>query len=112
MKPTVDVVRQTYELLLFVPVIKTWKLPGSNKIKFVVRADKDCYGWYEPNPDTIGVSTAKCSHIDTIIKTVGHEMIHLYLYKKHSKQWGDHEGIFKVLAERIANVLGYEPKDF
>jgi hypothetical protein len=69
-----------YELLIQLPPIKAWRLPPSKDILFVVRNMPDIYGMFEPDPHKITLSSAKHAHLDTCIRTMAHEMIHLHLY--------------------------------
>lgn len=74
-------------------------------------------GQYEPpengEPHVITISTAKCGHLDTVIKTICHEIIHMICYLESPKtdKYTSHKGLFLKLQKRIANHLGYDPKE-
>jgi predicted SprT family Zn-dependent metalloprotease len=68
-------------------------------------------GEYEPDPHVIRISEAKNGHLDTVIKTVAHEIIHMRLHLKHSKSWDKHDKSFTDLSHKVAITLGFDPKE-
>jgi hypothetical protein len=77
-----------YELLIQLPPIKAWRLPPSKDLIFSVRHLPDVYGLFEPDPHKITISSAKHAHLDTCIRTIAHEMIHLHLYIRKDPKLG------------------------
>jgi len=106
-----------YSALIEFPVFDEYKLPPASKVDFVVVHDDTMCGEYQPpesgEPHIITISTAKCGHLDTVIKTLCHEIIHMicYLESPKTEKYVSHKGLFLKLQKRIANNLGYDPKE-
>jgi hypothetical protein len=106
-----------YSVLIEFPVFDEYKLPPASKVDFVVVHDDTMCGQYEPpeagESHIITISTAKCGHLDTVIKTLCHEIIHMicYLESPKTEKYVSHKGLFLKLQKRIANHLGYDPKE-
>jgi hypothetical protein len=103
--------KAVYEMLLQLPPFTRWKMPGSRSIEFVVNNDSTCYGEFEP-PKIIRISKKKVGHLDTLIKTMAHEMLHLRLWYIKDAGWNKHDGKFEEYGERIAKSMGFDPKEF
>lgn len=106
-----------YSALIEFPVFDEYKLPPASKVDFIVVHDDTICGEYQPpeagEPHVITISTAKCGHLDTVIKTLCHEIIHMicYLESPKTEKYVSHKGLFLKLQKRIANNLGYDPKE-
>ena len=100
-----------YELLIQLPPIKSWNLPPSKDIIFSVRHLPDFYGEYEPDPHKITISSAKHAHLDTVIRTMAHEMIHLHLFIRKDPLWDKHSKTFLDAAAKVSTTLGFDPKE-
>ena len=100
-----------YEMLIQMPPFARLKMPASEDVTFQVNNDPSCYGEYEPE-HIIRISKAKVGHLDTLIKTMAHEMVHLYLYSSGNKSWDKHDGKFAYYANRISTTMGFDPKEF
>ena len=100
-----------YELLIQLPPIKAWRLPPSKDLIFVVRNLPDVYGMFEPEPHKITISSAKHAHLDTVIRTMAHEMIHLHLFLRKDPDWDKHTKVFLDAAEKVSHSLGFDPKE-
>ena len=106
-----------YSAIIEFPVFDEYKLPPASKVDFIVVNDQSMYGQYEPpeqgEPHIITISTAKCGHLDTVIKTLCHEIIHMicYLESPKTEKYTSHKGLFLKLQKRIANNLGFDPKE-
>jgi hypothetical protein len=106
-----------YSALIEFPVFDEYKLPPASKVDFVVVHDDTICGQYEPpeagEPHVITISTAKCGHLDTVLKTLAHEIIHMICYLESPKtdKYTSHKGLFLKLQKRVANSLGYDPKE-
>ena len=79
-----------YSAIIEFPVFDEYKLPPASKVDFIVVNDPSMYGQYEPpeqgEPHIITISTAKCGHLDTVIKTLCHEIIHMICYLESPKE--------------------------
>ena len=106
-----------YSALIEFPVFDEYKLLPASKVDFVVLHDDTMCGEYQPpeagEQPIIIISTAKCGHLDTVIKTLCHEIIHMicYLESPKTEKYVSHKGLFLKLQKRVANNLGYDPKE-
>jgi hypothetical protein len=106
-----------YSALIEFPVFDEYKLPPASKVDFVIVHDDSICGEYQPpeagEPHVITISTARCGHLDTVLKTLCHEIIHMcvYLDSPKTEKYTSHKGLFLKLQKRIANNLGYDPKE-
>ncbi len=100
-----------YEMLAQLPPFKRLKMPPSQDVIFEINNDPACYGEYEPE-HIIRISKAKVGWLETLIKTVAHEMVHLHLYQIRYKDWDKHDKKFLYYANRISNTMGFDPKEF
>ena len=109
MTPTPKTIEAMYLMLCQMKPFKSWNLPNTSEIDFVVTDDEDAYGTYVFDNDIhiITISKAKCSHFETILKTLAHEMIHM---KRHrTKSWDQHDAVFRRYAKAIADEFGFDP---
>lgn len=111
MSLTPATLQAVYEMLVQVPPFRRLKLPPSCEITFEVYNEPACYGEYEPE-HIIRISRAKVGHLDTLIKTMAHEMVHCLLYVRKDKAWDQHTGKFEHYANRISSTMGFDPKEF
>ena len=102
---TPQTVQAIYEMLICLPPYNKWNLPPSKQVEFQVHKDPTCLGEYEPDPHVIRISEAKNGHLDTVIKTVAHEIIHMRLHLKNSKSWDKHGKSFTDLSHKVAITL-------
>ena len=106
-----------YDTLIQFPVFDEYKLPPASKVDFVVVHDDTICGQYEPpeagEPHVITISTAKCGHLDTVLKTLCHEIIHMcvYLESPKTERYTSHKGLFLKLQKRVAKMYGFDPKE-
>jgi len=103
-----------YSALILFPIFNEFKFPPATKVDFVIVNDPDLYGQYCPDPmHTITISTAKCGHLQTVMMTLMHELIHMaiYLESPKSEKYVSHKGRFKQLQKRVALKYGYDPKE-
>lgn len=73
-----------YSMLRDCPPFRGWKLPEADDIEFRTSRRKDAHGEHiEKTPPTRGarytimVSTEKNGHLNTILQSLAHEMVHL-----------------------------------
>jgi hypothetical protein len=107
---TVETCKAVYRMLSDLPPFNKYTLPRPSEIEFLVVDDPSMYGQYIPEPHIITVSTAKMSHLQTLEKTMAHEMVHLILYLQ-GKRYELHNKNFYKLTYQIAAIYGWEPKD-
>lgn len=100
-----------YEMLSEFEPFKSWKMPPSKDVEFHVYRAKDCYGEYSPDPHSITLSSEKNGFLETAIRTMAHEMIHLKLYVMGRKNWDKHEKNFVQMAHKVSINMGFDPKE-
>jgi hypothetical protein len=99
-----------YEFLSSLPPIKAWKLPPSVEVEFRVRAWAKFYGEYDER-GIITISSAKHGHLDTLLRTMSHEMIHQKLHLSNYPNWDQHDERFLELSHVVATEMGFDPKE-
>ena len=111
MQLTPKILEAVYIMLCNVKPFNRWKLPYPEEIKFTVTTDEDALGTYIFNDETdlheITISKAKCAHLDTCIKTMAHEIIHMTRGK--TSKYAAHDAYFKRKATAVALELGFDP---
>ena len=109
-KVTPTTIRASYELLAQLPPFNRWKKPPIKNIAFVAFRATDCYGEYEPS-HIIRVSSTKVGHLDTLLRTVAHEMLHMVRACRGDPHWDQHDEVFAEMAARVAKNTGFDPKE-
>ena len=106
-----DSIAALYTAFIQIEPFASMPFPPAKRVEFVVCNNPDLYGEYQPEPHIITISVGKCSHLDTVIKTLLHEMIHQIIYIKHPKtdKYLSHKGEFKILQKRVAKQFGFDP---
>jgi len=109
MTPSANTLESMYLMLCQMKPFKFWDLPNTAEINFIVNDEEDAYGSYVFDDDVhiITISRAKCSHFETILKTLAHEMIHMKRYR--TKSWDQHDAVFRRYAKSIADEFGFDP---
>ena len=106
-----------YSALIEFPVFDEYKLPPASTVEFLVVHDSSMYGQYEPpekgEPHIITISTARHTHLYPVLMTLAHEIIHMCVYLESPKtdKYTSHKGLFLKLQKRVANHLGFDPKE-
>ena len=108
MTPTPKSLEAMYLMLCQLKPFNRWDLPSTAEIKFLVTDEEDAYGTYEFDEEhIITISKAKCSHFETIIKTLAHEVIHMKRMK--FEDWDKHNAAFKRYSKQISAEFGFDP---
>ena len=106
-----------YSALIEFPVFDEYKLPPASRVDFVIVHDESMCGQYEPpekgEPHIITISTARHTHLYPVLMTLAHEIIHMCVYLESPKtdKYTSHKGLFLKLQKRVANHLGFDPKE-
>jgi hypothetical protein len=99
-----------YDFLKATAPFRSWKLLDSDDITFRVTATKERFGQYivEAGKHYIEISCENVGHTDTLLSTVGHEMIHL----RQVLRGGDpcHNAEFERMWKRACRYHGWDPK--
>lgn len=111
---TPEMVEAAYELLRLSPPFRRWKLPAGDGIEFHVTRHGDRYGDCERpkdgKPPIIRISSAKVLTMDRLVRTMAHEMVHLYLEGKDRRI--RHGAIFWRHAKQVCRVLDFDEEEF
>lgn len=109
---TPQVLVAAYDFLRVTPPFRGWKLPHSDVVEFHVLRNPGVMGEYstEAGKHRIGISSATVGATDTLIRTMAHEMTHLY----QQLQGRDpaHGADFRRYAQRVSRHHGFDPKAF
>jgi hypothetical protein len=89
-----------------------WKLPLPEEVKFVVDFDPETMGTYTygdgDHEHLVTISAARCGHLDTVIRTMAHEMIHMSRSGTITDAWLKHDAVFRRKAHKISQELGFD----
>ena len=114
MKLNSDILRNIYATLVICYPFNTWKMPLPEEIKFIVDLDETAMGTYlfddgGEYEHIITISAAKCGWLETCVKTMAHEMIHMSRSNTITDAWTKHDLTFRRRAHKIATELGFDP---
>ena len=107
---TKSAVRHAYAFLRTLPPFKEWRLPTRIEVK--ISNKTDVYGAFE-EPNIITISKTRIWDVDALVRTVAHEMAHLYQFKCGLA--GDppyHNEAFYEIAREICRELGWKEETF
>jgi ABC-type oligopeptide transport system ATPase subunit len=111
MKLTAGKLQAIYVMLTNLRPFDAWAMPPTDEIIFQVTSELDAMGTYVfddlQEKHVLTISKAKNAHLDTVIRTMAHEMIHMKRGK--TKGWNKHDRVFRNHARRIALELGFDP---
>lgn len=109
---TPQILVAAYEFLRATPPFRGWKLPHADQVEFHVVRRPGLFGEYatEAGKHRIAVSCAMVGTTDTLLRTMAHEMTHLYQARcgrdpAHGRDFARH-------ARCIARHHGFDPKAF
>jgi hypothetical protein len=113
MKLTPAILANLYSAIYCMKPFSDWRsMPLPEEIHFVVDQDPEVMGSYlyddgGKHEHTITISSARCGHLDTVIRVLCHECIHMSRHK--SSKWTHHDKEFRSRALRISSELGFDP---
>jgi len=108
---TVDTLAAAYDLLRVTSPFRGLRLPPSHDIIFQLTKDKALAGYCNLTDATmISISSHFHSHLQPLLVTMAHEMIHLHEFRKYGK--AGHGEPFQKLAARVCRAHGFDPKVF
>jgi hypothetical protein len=111
MKLTPAILKNLYAAIYCMRPFCNWRsMPLPEEIHFIVNQDSEVMGTYlyddgGKHEHTITISAARCGTIDTVLKVLFHECIHMSRHK--SSKWTHHDKEFRNKAHRIASELGF-----
>lgn len=103
-----------YDMLRAFPPFCRWKLPPASEVKFhVLKTDKwQADWWIEGDRHHIRLSEKKHGHLESLIETMAHEMIHVRQKVNKTETKGDHNAEFKRLSQIVCKALGFDYGQF
>jgi hypothetical protein len=111
MKLTAGRLQAIYLMLIKLKPFDAWSMPPAEEIIFQVTSELDAMGTYVfddlQEKHIVTISKAKNAHLETVIRTMAHEMIHMKRGK--TRGWNKHDRVFRNHARRIALELGFDP---
>jgi hypothetical protein len=111
MKITPKILEGIYLTLAKCEPFTLWDLPPSEICKFEVVDDHTVMATYEYD-ETLSkchifcISKARCNHLDTVIRSMAHEMVHCSRHK--SGKWHLHDATFKRRKMLVGTSLGFD----
>lgn len=95
-----------YDFLRSVKPFSDWKLP--NEIEVSVLDDTECFGEFI-QPAEINISRVLIFDIDTFVRTMAHEMIHMRQHQLGIEP--DHGKSFWLLSRDVCSHFGWRQGD-
>ncbi len=115
---TPETLAAAYDFLRTTPPFNGWGLPEPEEVKFRVSKNKRDYGSYRWDGErhVVTLSENLIGYSGTLFRYLSHEMVHLHLEETgmESRTGGQdtHNGAFRILADEVCKVHGFDPKAF
>lgn len=111
---TPDILRAAYDYLNECSPFQKWNLPPGEDVIFRVARSPNMLGWYhlEDGKHAITISTACIGATDSLMRVMGHEMIHLHEQNAKACGRGQHSAAFNRWAAQVCRIHGFDPKLF
>jgi predicted SprT family Zn-dependent metalloprotease len=111
---TVAIARAAYAYLAETPPFNTWNLPNEEDVIFTIKRGKDFYGRCSRIDKKIAIEISSGLHgtTDTLMRTMAHEMIHVFEFHHKLKKTSEHGRGFQRLAQSVCETHGFDPKNF
>jgi hypothetical protein len=112
---TPAVLEAAYRFLQSTKPFCSWKLPDADDVEFRVAHCKLWHGLFDSGTDgtpRISVSSWSVGRTESLIETMAHEMIHLYLEESGMDDRGEHGERFYKAAATVCRYHGFDPKRF
>ena len=110
---TPEVLAAAYEYLRACPPFNRWKMPEVDDVAFKVSRDTRTDGLCFQTADGgygIAISDAKHSHTATLMATMAHEMVHVYLDRRGVR--AHHGADFRRCAALVCKHHGFDLAGF
>lgn len=105
-----------YAMLRDWPPFSAWKLPPSEEVGFhVCKTPRWHAAWWidDKGFHHIEVSEKKHGHLDSLIASIAHEMIHVrQRITKTETKGAEHNAEFHRIAKRVCKTLGFDLGQF
>lgn len=111
---TREIIAAAYDLLEHTEPFCRWNVPSSDRVKFEIVQTKYLTGQCVlEGPDyMIRISDASVGHLDTLLMTMAHEMVHVHMWHQQIREKDYHGPGFRKLAAQVCKVHGFDPKLF
>ena len=114
---TPTVLKQAYELLSATEPFNKWNLPEGDDVVFRVLRTKATAAQIKTErgkKPIIWISVGCNGHINTVLSSLAHEMIHLHEVrcKVRSRGRDQHSAAFRQWAKQVCDAHGYDLKIF
>jgi hypothetical protein len=116
MQLTPKILRAAYAYLSETPPFDGWNLPDAEDVDFEVIRNRKMQGCchVDFDPPKFKISALCHEHSNSLLATMGHEMIHLHQWqnglKKKKHVW--HNKTFWALAREVCAIHGFDPGQF
>lgn len=114
MRLTVELLQATYDMLCHAEPFSKWNLPSGEDITFKILKTRQWHADHvkRKGRNIIRVSRSNVVGVNGLVKTMAHEMVHLYL--THNRMHGrQHHGLaFQKIAGIVCKSLWIEPSEF
>ena len=103
---TPEMLAHAYDYLCCTSPFKKWNMPPSEDIKFLVIKSADRFAHYQLVNDVhnIAMSTKFVGRHQTLLSTLGHEMVHLHIRSSGIRQRNAHGKVFQKLADEVCKA--------
>ena len=107
-------VAAVYEMLRSFPPFSGWVLPEADEVKFTVNRHHNWMASHQGGPTQhICVSVHLVGHMDTLVRVVAHEMVHMRQYlAREETPASTHNADFRKKAAVICKYFGFDPRLF
>ena len=114
MKLTPEILAAAYDYNKTWEPFNKWNFPDAEEVEFRVIKSTTVHGWYamRDGKHIIAISARTVGFPTTLIRVMAHEMIHLHQQEAGMANAAQHNRAFQKLAERVAKIHGYDPKEF
>ncbi len=111
---TPEILEAAYKLLCETPPFKSWKLPDSDEVEFMVNKSTTRRGDHIFSNDThsIGISTALIGSLNELLVTMAHEMCHMKHEIDAPNDPAHHGSRFKSYADKVCRAHNFDRRAF
>ena len=109
-----EILHAAYAYLAETQPFSRWNMPPAEDIRFRVSRARALYGCceYEAGKICIRISDAMHGTTDTLIRTMAHEMVHVYHFSTGMDTKNEHNPAWWKLAKKVCAIHGFDPKAF
>ena len=108
-----DMLRAAYAYLAETAPFNKWNMPPAEDVKFKVLRGIREYGDCDKATGMVRISSACHSTTDAVMRTMAHEMVHVFMYHhKIAKRESEHGRVFWKYADQVCAIHGFDRKAF